>query len=133
MDLCRKQTKNTDYLKKLANADIKLLKDSFGKNIDSVKDLIEQVNIIIAIEHIDMPLTRDSFQKICASLFRQNTQRQAIECVLTCRGAEGERSKDFSFEKFIEYLYNQLPYMPPIGKPRALIESFSPKHPLPSP
>jgi hypothetical protein len=68
VDLCRKKTKNTDYLKKLANADIKLLKESFGKNINSVKDLIEQVNIIIAIEHIDMPLTRDSFQKICASL-----------------------------------------------------------------
>jgi hypothetical protein len=38
MDLCRKQTKNTDNLKKLANADIKLLKESFGKNINSVKD-----------------------------------------------------------------------------------------------
>jgi hypothetical protein len=68
MDLCRKQTKNTDNLKKLANADIKLLKESFGKNINSVKDLVEQVNIIVSIEHINLPLTRDSFQKICAAL-----------------------------------------------------------------
>ena len=38
MDLCRKQTKNKDNIKKLANVYIKLLKESFSKNIISVKD-----------------------------------------------------------------------------------------------
>ena len=40
MDLCRKQTKNMDNIKKLANVYIKLLKESFSKNINSVKDQI---------------------------------------------------------------------------------------------
>jgi len=89
MDLNRKQTKNKEYLKKLANAKIKLLKESFGK-----------ISIQLRI--------------------------------WSSRWAEGERSKDFSLEKFIEYLNNQLPYMPPIEKPNALIESLAPRNPLPS-
>ena len=69
--------------------------------------------------------------EICTSMKRQCSQLAAIEGILLSRGVEMENSQSYDHHKLVEYLHRALPRMPPLGKPRAFIDSFSPKNPLP--
>ena len=42
-----------------------------------------------------------------------------------------ENSEKFDHNEFIKYLFKSLPFMPPLGKPRGLIDTFSPRNPVP--
>ena len=42
-----------------------------------------------------------------------------------------DQSNEFSYEKFLEYLFSILPTLPSLGKPRELIESHVESNPTP--
>lgn len=86
---------------------------------------------ILKREKMELPLTRGNFLLICKILNKQATQKQAVECILFCRGPEMDNSDTFSFEKFILYFESIYSKMPPFGKPRAFIDNFKPKTLMP--
>jgi hypothetical protein len=52
--------------------------------------------------------------------------------MLQSRGKKLEASKQFSYSKFLQYLNQSLPVMPPFDNPRSEIRRFTPlNHPIP--
>jgi hypothetical protein len=43
-----------------------------------------------------------------------------------------EKSREFDYDRFIQYLGSIHNKMPPFGKPRAFIDNFKPRNPLPA-
>jgi hypothetical protein len=62
--------KNPDAFNSFDIGDLRLFRKTLGRNLDDLDKLIEQVRIIVHIDHISMPLTWDGFKKICKSLKR---------------------------------------------------------------
>lgn len=93
--------------------------------------LSEEVEAICQKHKILVPFTRKDFVKIVRLLGKQASQRHEIECILVCRGPKMDQSNEFSYEKFLEYLFSILPTLPSLGKPRELIESHVESNPTP--
>jgi len=74
-NITAKLKKDPNAFKTLELNDLKLLRAQFGKNVTTVEDISEQVNMIIHIDNIQMPLDRKGFKQICTSLHRQCSQQ----------------------------------------------------------
>ena len=70
-NITAKLKKDPNAFKTLELNDLKLLRAQFGKNVTTVEDISEQVNMIIHIDNIQMPLDRKACKEICTSLHRQ--------------------------------------------------------------
>lgn len=102
--------------------ELKVVRKNLGKNVTDLDKLMEDIQVALLIDNIQLPITRDSFRALCHSLKRECTRQQATEAVLESRGPSLEQSPDFNKKSLVKYLHKTLRFMPPVGKPRELIE-----------
>lgn len=90
------------------------------KEMGEVKLLAQEVNKIIKNQKLEMPVTKETFMKICKGLNMHCTEILAYEGLIYCRGKNMENSapEEFDFERMVQFLNMKSKVVAPASNPR---------------
>ena len=91
--------------------------------------MTNQVNKILKDLKLTLPITKDSFMKVCKALNMHCTERMAFEGLIYCRGKDMENAPpdDFDFNRMIHFMFIKAKVVAPADKPNFNLTTKMPK------
>lgn len=95
------------------------------KDQSEIKGISQEVQRIIKEQKLLMPVTKESFMKICKGLNMHCTEVLAYEGLIYCRGKQMENSppEDFDFDRMIQFLNMKGKVVAPASNPRIALST----------